>query len=124
MPPGIAFAPGQARAFEVASTTPEVTQNDTQVTDKAPQETGVACNCWQYVKSLIPNFPNTASLVLKKGISHNGDVVVFDYPHYGIQVNSSDEGFWIKDSNWGGCGFKTHFIRWDNTHIRGYWPHP
>ena len=81
----------------------------------------VLCNCWAYVKSKIPSFPNTQEIILKQGQSHNGDVVVFDYPHYGIQVNSNDEGFWIEDANWGGCGTQTHFIEWDNPHIIGHW---
>lgn len=83
----------------------------------------MASNCWMYVKTQIPAFPNT------KNIHSNttpavGVVALFNYgaeDHYAIITKLEEKGFWVKDTNFGGPGYRTHFIEWNNPHITGFW---
>lgn len=45
-------------------------------------------------------------------------------PHYGILVAFNALGFWLEDSNFGGCGYRVHFILWTNPHLKGFWDTP
>ena len=84
------------------------------------ENTDVRCNCYLYMKSLFPSLPRTADL--KPNTTPNiGTVVIFDYPHFGKIVGLDHEGFWLDDTNWGGPGYRTHFMLWTNPHIKGFW---
>lgn len=83
----------------------------------------VACNCYLYVKGKYPTFPNTKDLKPNTTPSV-GVVALFDYGnlnHYAIVTKLEAEGFWVKDSNFGGCGYRTHFIRWNDPNLVGFW---
>lgn len=83
----------------------------------------VMCNCYAYVRSQYPDFPPTWELE-NNSMPHVGAVVIFDYngtPHYGIISKLNADGFWLTDSNFGGCGIRTHFIEWTNKSITGFW---
>lgn len=79
-------------------------------------------NCWRYVQSIYPNLPNSQYIV--DNISpHIGAVVFFKYgklDHYAIITEMDEEGFFVKDSNFGGPGIRTHHYLWGDSHIRGY----
>lgn len=65
-----------------------------------------------------------ASLVKPNTTPHVGAVVIFDYdglPHYGIISKFAGEGFELTDSNYGGCGIRTHYIAWNDPYIVGFW---
>lgn len=65
-----------------------------------------------------------ASEVKPNTTPHIGAVAVFNYnglPHYGIISNFNDTGFDLTDSNFGGCGIRTHHIDWSNKYIVGFW---
>lgn len=107
--------------------TPETVYAAAPQKDETPTTTTVSnaalCNCYAYVRSQIPSFPPT--WLLKNNTSpHVGAVAIFNYsgvPHYGIITEITADGFWLKDSNFGGCGLRTHFIEWTNHYITGFW---
>lgn len=71
----------------------------------------------------MPNLP-LANKIKANTTPHVGAVAFFRYgdlPHYAIISKLDADGFWVTDSNFGGPGIRTHFIEWDNTHIRGFW---
>lgn len=81
------------------------------------------CNCWEYVRSQIPAFPNTKNLT-NNSTPKVGAVAIFDYsgtPHYGLITAITADGFTVKDGNFGGCGIRSHFIEWSNKAIVGFW---
>lgn len=86
-------------------------------------EDALACNCYAYVRSLIPSLP-LANLIKSNTTPHIGAVAVFDYeglPHYGIITKLTADGFYLEDSNFVHCKYTTHFIAWSNVHIIGFW---
>lgn len=53
-----------------------------------------------------------------------GDVAIFQYPgepHYAIITKLETGGFWVRDSNFGGPGIRTHFYSWDSIRLRGFY---
>lgn len=114
-PIGIASAPtanAQQNIVPTATTTPTVVATD-----------ALACNCWSFVKSLIPSLPNTA-LLKTNTTPRVGAVAIFDYnglPHYGVITALNADGFELRDSNYQHCKFLTHFVSWTNAAITGFW---
>ena len=99
------------RGTSVATSTPVTTYS------------AMECNCYAYVRTKIPSFP-MASLVKPNTAPKVGAVVIFDYdglPHYGIISSFDAGGFNLTDSNYGGCGIRTHYVTWDNKYIVGFW---
>lgn len=86
---------------------------------KVVVEDALACNCWKYMRSLNPNFP-TSDKIIPNINAHVGAIAVFDYPHYGLVVTMDKDGFWIKDSNFKKCTYQTHYMRFDNPHLIGF----
>ncbi len=80
----------------------------------------LASNCYEYVKSLVPSLPRSSEITANTA-PYVGAVVFMDFPHYAVITKLEETGFWVKDSNWGGPGYRTHFIQWDNKHIEGFW---
>ncbi len=108
--PQLAYAKGTEATSTQAAITPKVSN-------------AVLCNCYAYVRSQYPDFPPTWELE-NNTTPHVGAVVIFDYsglPHYGIISKLNADGFWLTDSNFGGCGIRTHFIEWNNKYITGFW---
>lgn len=89
-------------------------------TEEEPQDDPLASNCYLYVQSLIPSLPHSSKIETNTP-PYVGAVVFMDYPHYAIITKLEETGFWVKDTNWGGPGYRTHFLRWDNKHIKGFW---
>ncbi len=92
-------------------------------TSTAPAEDALACNCYAYVRSLIPSLP-LANLIKPNTTPHVGAVAVFDYnglPHYGIVSKLEADGFELQDSNYSHCKYMTHFISWNNKALVGFW---
>lgn len=111
-PLSIATAPtASAQVTSIATSTPPVVED------------ALACNCYAYVRSLIPSLP-LANKIVPNTTPHVGAVAVFDYdglPHYGIIVSLSGDGFELQDSNYVHCKYETHFISWNNKAIVGFW---
>lgn len=98
-------------------TSPVATSTPTVVED------ALACNCYAYVRSLIPSLP-LANKIVPNTTPHVGAVAVFDYnglPHYGIIASISNDGFELQDSNYVHCRYSTHFIAWNNKALVGFW---
>ncbi len=110
-PAGIASAP---TAQAQTTTSPSVSRITVDT---------LACNCYSYVASQIPNLPHSADLK-PNTTPHVGAVAIFDYnglPHYGIVTGFTEEGFTLKDSNFAHCKYMTHLIQWDDAHLVGFW---
>ncbi len=93
------------------------------ITEEQPKESikdPIASNCYLYVKSLIPSLPRSSDIT-SNTTPFVGAVVIMDFPHYAIVTKLEETGFWVKDSNWGGPGYRTHFIPWGYKHIEGFW---
>lgn len=83
----------------------------------------ILSNCWLLVQSVYPQLKNTSE-VHTGDIPTVGTIAVFQYPgemHYAIVTKLDLDGFWVRDSNFGGAGIRTHFIEWSNSHIRGFY---
>lgn len=88
----------------------------------------VACNCYLYQKLRHPTLPRTADLKANT-TPKVGAVAMFDYDilpnkphdHYAEVTELEEKGFWVRDSNFGGCGFRTHFISWSDPSLVGFW---
>lgn len=115
----IAHAQTQATTTTpAATTTPETIKEPV----KKPYD-ATACNCYAYVKSKIPSLPLTKYLKPNTNLDV-GVVALFNYrgtPHYAIVSKLEGVGFWVKDSNFGGCGYRTHYIKLDDPALIGYW---
>jgi hypothetical protein len=72
------------------------------------------------VKQRIPTLPNTKDLKPNAPVQV-GAVAIFNYPHYAIVSKLTETGFWVEDSNFGGCGMRTHFIQWNDPHLTGFY---
>lgn len=113
LPTSIASAP-TAQAQQIASIA---------ATTTPPVEDALACNCYAYVRSLIPSLP-LANKLEGNSPAKAGAVAIFDYhglPHYGIVVSISGDGFMLQDSNFKKCKYLTHFISWNDPAIEGFW---
>lgn len=83
----------------------------------------MAANCYLFVKSVYPDLPLMQDIHTNT-TAHVGAVAFFKYDeldHYAIITKLQVDGFWVKDSNFGGAGYRTHFIEWNNPHIRGFY---
>jgi len=63
----------------------------------------ILSNCWEYVRYVYPDLPNTATILSNLGAS--GEVAVFYYPDsdlYHYAVVESVEPFIITDTNFSG----------------------
>ncbi len=84
----------------------------------------VVCNCYAYLKvKYLPNLPKMADITPNSG-ADVGKVAVLTYgdvKHVGYITKLDAGGFWINDANFKPCDVQTHFIKWDDPHLRGYW---
>lgn len=122
---GIALAPAAyAQTLEAPNTFFASTGlGEASSTLKVASTDALASNCWLYVKSIYPNLPNTYDIYTNTHPTV-GAVAFFKYGdlnHYAIITKLTEDGFWVKDTNFGGPGYRTHFIAWDNPHIRGFY---
>ena len=110
-------APEKAQAFLV----PEVKET---LEKKPPMVDEVASNCYLYMKQKFPTLPNTSELK-PNTTPRIGVMAIFKSPvyiqHYGKIVGFDAEGFWLEDTNWGGAGYRTHYMKWSNPDIAGFW---
>lgn len=92
----------------------------------APKVDALASNCYLYVKSIYPTLP-LANRIVSNTTPYIGAVAFFEYgkkdgdlPHYAVVTKLEDKGFWVKDTNFGGPGYRTHFVEWSDTRLRGF----
>lgn len=107
----VAYAPTEPAEVvaPVTSSTPPTTEDDL-----------LMCNCYAYVRSLIPSFPAVRNIVFNsKGLV--GVVAIFDYPHYALITEIEADGFWVKESNYKHCTYGTRFVKWSDPHLLGFW---
>lgn len=85
----------------------------------------VACNCYLYIKNKIPDFPNTKDLIPNSIYPTVGGVIILQYkvPHYVLVEKVIEEGVWIAESNFGGCGYSKRLLTWQDLeeHQAVYW---
>jgi len=113
----VAFAPTAHAQTQPKETQIEVQLSSTVVAVPIDPE---ASNCYMFVQSLIPSLPRSSELK-SNTTPFVGAVVLMDFPHYAIVTKLEETGFWVKDSNWGGPGYRTHFVPWGYKHIEGFW---
>ena len=96
---------------------------DLQTVVKEKKYDPVAANCYRYIKETYPNLPLTKDIVDNTPLAV-GVVAFFKYGslnHYAIVTKLDDTGFWIRDSNFGGPGYRTHLILYSDVHLRGFY---
>jgi hypothetical protein len=85
----------------------------------------VAGNCWLYLKSKIPSWPNTKDLIPNSVHPVVGGAIILQYkvPHYVLVEKVIEEGVWISESNFGGPGYSKRLLSWEylKDHSAKYW---
>lgn len=84
-------------------------------------DTTIEGNCYLYVSQFV-------KLPLTRDIKPNaspyvGVVVILQYkvPHYAIVEKLTEDGFWVKESNYIPNKIGTRFIPWNDKAIRGFY---
>jgi hypothetical protein len=92
-----------------------------------PQETvlevpydPVANNCFLYVSQFV-KLPLQA-LVVPNTVPSVGVVAIFQYkvPHYAVVEKLTEQGFWVKESNYVAGEYGTRFVKWNDPKIVGF----
>lgn len=81
----------------------------------------IATNCYAYVSQYV-KLPLTRD-ILANTTPYEGVVVIFQYkvPHYAILEKLTDDGFWVKESNYTPGVIGRRFIPWDDPHLKGFY---
>ncbi len=92
-----------------------------------PPTDEIACNCYLFVKQLLPNLPNTKYLI-PNSPAQAGAVAIYLYPgnlpHYAYVTSVENDpvyGHWEDGSNLKHCTYYHRFVREDNPYLVGYW---
>lgn len=100
-------------------------QSDEATTTEAVDP--VLSNCFLYLTTQVPNLP-PQSQVQPNTTPFVGAVAIFTYisktgetlPHVALVTKLDSDGFWVRDANFGGPGIRTHFIRYNDPHLDGF----
>lgn len=89
----------------------------------------LSLNCYLYLKSLIPELPNTVDIIGNTIYPVVGEAVVMTYgdlKHYAYILKVTEEGIEIKESNFHKGEYSQRFLSWAYliTHNAYYWRVP
>lgn len=98
--------------------------------EKVPLATPDTCNCYAFIKAhLGTKLPSMDDLMLlASGTPQAGKLALYRYwsarlgvwlPHVGLIVSMDNEGYWLLDANYGGCGVRVRHVLLSDPHYVG-----
>lgn len=104
--------------------TPEI-YTDFSILNGEEYPTEVLCNCYKYVKKVLPDTPNTFT-ILSNVKNSVGDIVIFYYPesnlhHYAIVEKIYNGHVYISETNYSSCSFGRRIVPLQDSTIVGYY---
>lgn len=99
---------------------------EASTTPVEPRIDPIASNCYLFVKSLIPSFPQTKDLLENSIFPVVGGAIILDYgklKHYVYVTEVKELGVWIKETNFGCDCYAKRFLTWEYLHLHSaqYW---
>ncbi len=86
------------------------------VEEKKPNTNTEECNCWLFIKRRMPWLPDqTKNIIPNSDYPIVGGVTMLEYgekKHYVENTKVVKEGVWIKESNFGKCGYSERLLTW------------
>jgi hypothetical protein len=80
-------------------------------------------NCYAFATAMLGKLPKMAEITPNSDYPRVGGLAIMQYSdkHIGVVTSVTDEGFWIKEANYEPFKITKRLIKWNDSHIRGYW---
>lgn len=124
----LAFLPTQTTYVEPMPIQETATTTEEAIVEeeiKDPEETypGIKCNCYEKVRSMVPNLPRMADIYPNAEPVAGAVAVEWfgEIKHVSVVTEVTDIGVWVKESNYHHCQESERFIHFTKPSLFGFW---